>query len=182
LKESDDTRPKTFTTIMMFVFLLGILGTISIAPTIAENPVISEVERLKDVCWFHLVTGQYPNGVWVGQWTPEGPRYYEEKGYLGLTYRNLSPDVQLIKLTTSPGANHAFYHWPEKTASEVWLGGHAGSTWTVWWVLPDELHLMDDLWFIGWDLGQQIEVTLELLEPYYEVLYQDTLTIMPLGP
>ncbi|NIQ06741.1 MAG: hypothetical protein GWO20_13735 [Candidatus Korarchaeota archaeon] len=167
---------------MVVVFLLSVLGTISIAPTIAENPVISEVERLKDICWFHLVTGQYPNGVWVGQWTPEGPRYYEEKGYLGLTYRNLSPDVQLIKLTTSPGANHAFYHWPEKTASEVWLGGDAGSTWTVWWVLPDELHLMDDLWFIGWDLGQQIEVTLELLEPYYDVLYQDTLTIMPLGP
>ena len=48
-------------------------------------------------------------------------------------------------------------------------------------VVPDEIHLMEDLWFIGWDLGQQIEVTLELLVPYYDVLYQDTLTIMPLG-
>ncbi len=48
---------------MMVVFLSSILGTMSIAPTIAENPVISKVERLKDVCWFLLVTGQYPNGV-----------------------------------------------------------------------------------------------------------------------
>jgi hypothetical protein len=167
---------------MLAVFLSSILGAISVAPTIAEIPVISEVERLKDVCWFHLMTGQYPNGVWVGEWTPIGPRYFEEKGYVALTYRNLSPDFQVIKLTTRPGANHAFWHWPEKTAWEVWLETDTGSAWVTWGVVPDEIHLMEDLWFIGWDLGQQIEVTLELLEPYYEVLYQDTLTIMPLGP
>jgi hypothetical protein len=166
---------------MMAVFLSSILCTISIAPTIAENPVISEVERSKDVCWFHLMTGQYPNGVWVGEQTPEGPKYYEEKGYVALTYRNLSPEFQVIRLTTTPGANHAFWHWPEKTAWEIPLQKDTGSAWVEWGVVPDEIHLMDDLWFIGWDLGQQIEVTLELLWPYHDVLYQDTLTIMPLG-
>lgn len=170
---------------MLAVFLSSILGTISIAPTIAENPVISEVERLKDVCWFHLVTGQYPNGVWVGEWVYEEPNYYGDRGYLGLTYRNLSPEIQVIRLTTTPGANHAFWHWPEKTAYEVWLQRDTGSAWVTWWVVPDEIHLMDDLWFIGWDLGQQIEVTLELLDPAtllpVEVLYQSTMTIMPLG-
>lgn len=173
---------KPFAVAMLTVFLC----TIFVAPAIAENPIISEVERLKDVCWFHLVTGQYPNGVWVGEWTPIGPRYYEERGYLGLTYRNLSPDLQVIRLTTSPGANHAFWHWPEKTAYEVWLEGDLGSTWITWGVLPDEIHLMDDLWFIGWDFDQQIEVTLELLDPWtmlpVQLLYQGTMTIMPLGP
>ncbi len=167
----------------MLVFILSsILGAVSIAPTIAENPVISEVERVNDVCCFHLMTGQYPNGVWVGEWTPEGPTYYEEKGYLGLTYRNLSPDFQVIRLRTTPGANHAFWHWPAKTAWEVWLERDIGSAWVTWWVVPDEIYLMEDLWFIGWDFDSEIEVTLELLAPYYDVLYQGTLTIMPLGP
>lgn len=168
---------------MLAIFLSSILGAVSVAPTVAEIPVISEVERLKDVCWFHLMTGQYPNGVWVGEQTPLGPTYYEEKGYVALTYRNLSPDFQVIRLTTTPSANHAFWHWPEKTAWEVGLvEDPPGSTWIIWGVVPDELYLMEDLWFLGWDLGQQIEVTLELLAPHYDVLYQDTLTIMPLGP
>lgn len=170
---------------MLALFLSSIVGTVFIVPTMAENPVISEVERFHDVCWFHLLTGQFPNGVWVGEWTPVGPRYYEEKGYLGLTYRNLSPEPQVIRLRTTPGANHAFWHWPEKTAWEVWLQTDTGSAWVTWWVNPDEIHLMDDLWFIGWDLGQQIEVTLELLNPTtwlsVEVLYQGTMTIMPPG-
>jgi len=164
---------------MLAVFLSSILGTISIAPTIAENPVISEVERLKDVCFFHLMTGQYPNGVTVGD-TP-----YSEKGYLALTYRNLSPTPQLIKLTTTPGANHAFWHWPEKTAYEVPLDRDTGSAWLEWGVLPDEDYLMADLWFIGWDLDSEVAVTLELWNQsanQYETLYQGTLTIMPLGP
>jgi len=57
---------------MLAVFLSSTLGILSIAPIIAENPVISEVERLNNVCYFHLMTGQYPNGVWVGGLTPEG--------------------------------------------------------------------------------------------------------------
>jgi len=161
---------------MMAFLLSSILGTISIAPTVAEIPVISEVERLKDVCWFHLMTGQYPNGVTVGD------THYEEKGYLALTYRNLSPDFQVIKLTTTPGANYAFWHWPEKTAYPVELHGDEESTWIDWGVVPDEVHLMEDLWFIGWDFDLEVEVTLELLWPYYDVLYNDTLTMMPLGP
>jgi len=174
---------------MMVVFLSSILGTISIAPTIAENPVISEVERLNDVCWFHLLTGQYPNGVWVGEWT-YGPMYYEEKGYLGLSYRNLSPEVQVIRLTTTPGANHSFWHWPEKTAWEVWLQTDTESAWVTWWVVPDEIHLMDDLWLIGWNAGEEIHVTLEYTyylgwpvppEEWISV-YDDYMTIMPLGP
>jgi hypothetical protein len=167
---------------MLAVFLSSILGAISVAPAMTEIPVISEVERLKAVCWFHLMTGQFPNGVWVGERTPLGPRYYEEKGYLALTYRNLSPDFQIIRLTTTPGANHAFWHWPEKTAWEVPLETDTGSAWVTWGVVPDELYLMEDLWFLGWELGEEIEVTLELLEPEPDVLYQDTLIIMPLGP
>ncbi len=174
---------KAFVAAMLTVFLC----TIFVAPTIADNPIISEVERLKDVCWFHLMTGLYPNGVWVGEWTLEEPIFCAEKGYLGLTYRNLSPEVQVIKLTTSPGASHAFWHYPEKTAYPVWLWGDGESTWIFWWVVPDEVHLMDDLWFVGWDFDQQIEVTLELCDPNtwppspIELLYQGTMTIMPLG-
>jgi len=169
---------------MLAVFLSSILGTISIAPTIAENPVISEVERLNNVCWFHLMTGQYPNGVWVGGLTPEGPTYYEEKGYLALTYRNLSPLPQVIRLTTTPGANHSFQYWPEKKAYEWFLKEEDGSTWTERSVVPDEEYLMDDLWLIGWDFDSEVAVTLEVWDTSarHLVLYQGTLTIMPLGP
>ena len=175
---------------MLTVFLSSMLSTIFIAPTLGENPGISKVKRLKGVYWFHLMTGQYPHGVWVGKRTPEGPRYYEEKGYVALTYRNLSPEIQVIRLTTTPGANHAFWHWPEKTAYEVWLQRDTGSAWVTWWVVPDEIHLMDDLWLIGWNTGEEIHVTLEYT--YYLGLpvppeewisvYDDYMTIMPLGP
>jgi hypothetical protein len=39
--------------------------------------------------------------------------------------------------------------------------------------------------FIGWDFDSEVAVTLELWDPVanqYEILYQGTLTIMPLGP
>jgi len=162
---------------MLAVFLSSILGTISIAPTIAENPVISEVERVKDVCWFHLMTGQYTHGVTVEN------IHYSEKGYLALTYRNLSPATQFIRLNTTPGANHAFYHWPEKTASEVELQRDTESAWLIWEVVPDEIYLMADLWFIGWDFYSEVTVSLELWHATgYETLYQGTLAMMPLGP
>lgn len=157
--------------------------------TLAVDPAISDVERFKDVCYFHLMTGQYPNGVWARDWYGN-LTYYEEEGYLGLTYRNLSPERQLIKLTTSPAACHAFYHWPEKTAYEVWLWRDTGTTWIIWPVDPDELLLMIDLWFIGWGAGEQIHVTLEYT--YYmswpvppeewTLVYDGYMTIMPLGP
>ena len=156
-----------------------------VTPAIAKKPVISKVDRLKDVCWFHLMTGYYPNGVWVPDWNGE-PQHYEEHGYLGLTYRNLSPYDQVIRLNTSLGANHAFYHWPEKTAFKVWLYGDTETTWIIWPVPPDEWYLMQDLWFIGWNAGDKIHVTLEYAwmsaPDEWISVYDDYMTIMPLGP
>ncbi|MDH5596190.1 MAG: hypothetical protein OEY40_05710 [Candidatus Bathyarchaeota archaeon] len=183
------TKAKATTAILLTAFLSSMLTTAFVMPVMAENPVISEVERSAGEYWFHLVTGQYPNGVWARDWIGE-PKYYEEEGYLGLTYRNLSPEMQQIRLTTSPGANHAFWHWPEKTAYEVWLEGGTGTTWIIWPVPPDEWLLMTDLWFIGWGAGEQIHVTLEYTycmwwpvpPEEWTLVYDDYMTIMPLGP
>ncbi len=183
--DSEKMKKKAMATVIASLFLTAILA---VTPAIADEPSISDVAREKGVCWFHLMTGQYPNGVWVGEWTPEGPRYYEEKGYLALTYRNLRLgwEWETIKLTTSPGADHAFWHWPEKTAVDLTdhLEEVDGGKSFIWDIPPDEVLLMTDLWFIGWDIGQQIEVKLELFDStaQWRVLYQGTMTIMPLGP
>ena len=170
--------------VLVPVMLLLVLWVTT--PVMAENPAISEVKRFGNVCSFHLLTGQYPNGVWVGGWYGE-PVYYEEEGFLGLTYRNLSPDLQVIRLTTSLGANHAFLGYPKQYSFEAPLAGDTETSWIIMGVPPDEVEVMADLWFIGWGAGQQIEVTLELLDissyPWQsmETLYQGTMTIMPLG-
>jgi len=186
---------KTKTTAIILIgFLLSMLSMTFV--TLADDPGISDVERFKDVCWFHLMTGYYPNGVSVGSGYGE-PTHYDEEGYLALTYRNLCPSDQLINLTittpaSSRGANYAFHLWPERWAYDItkWalqekmLPDGTQIAWVIWWVPIDEEHLMQDLWFIGWSAGQQIKVTLELLYPYISdpILYDDYMTIMPLGP
>jgi hypothetical protein len=188
---------KTKTTaVMLIIFLLSMLSMTFV--TLADDPGISDIERFKDVCWFHLMTGYYPNGVSVGSGYGE-PTYYDEEGYLALTYRNLYPDPsgQLIKLAittpaSSQGAENAFHLWPQHRAYDIteWalqkeiLPDGTEIAWVIWWVPTDEEYLMQDLWFIGWSAGEQIRVTLELLYPIIPdpILYDDYMTIMPPGP
>jgi hypothetical protein len=197
-KESDGMKTKVFTAIMLTAFLSSMLSMAFVTPAIAKKPVISKVDRLKGVCWFHLMTGYYPNGVSVGSGYGE-PTYYDEEGYLALTYRNLSPLYQVINLTiitpaSSLGANYVFHRWPERRAYDIteWalqkeiLPDDTEIASVIWGVPTDEEDLMQDLWFIGWNAGEEIHVTLEYAwmsaPDEWISVYDDYMTIMPLRP
>jgi len=123
----------------------------------AVNPVISDVERLKDVCWFHLMTGYMPQGQ------------YGYEGALYLTYWNLGTTTQYIMLTAE-GAERVFIYWPESKAEEIDPEAR------IFWADPVTPGMID-VWYVGWSAGAQITVKLELISPTYMLLYDGPMTI-----
>jgi len=178
-------KTKPITAIILTVFLSSMLSMAFVTPAIAENPVISKVEGITGVCWFHLMTGYMP----VGFTATEDLTHYDEEGGLYLDYRNLTPEKQWIRLNASQEPERVFIYWPERQAEEI------ESHWRIFWNDPAELielgypSLMISVWYAGWSAGERIDVTLELVKvdpDTYEVqevllvLYEGQMTIPPI--
>ncbi|MDH5771300.1 MAG: hypothetical protein OEZ25_08445 [Candidatus Bathyarchaeota archaeon] len=177
-------KTKVITAIMLPVFLASILGMVSVTSVVAkERPVIAEVERT-DKFYLLIMCGHYPQGFQFGE------NYYPDlKGALSPSYRNLSPDLQWIKITVPKEAELAFLGWPEwRAVNHTWLlqeepDGRKSIIYPIWpdaWVKGTAWY---DFWFVGrWNAGEKVHVKLELVEPYSELLYEGTLTIPPVQP
>jgi len=146
-------KTKVITVILLTVFLSSMLSMAFVTSAIAGNPVISKVERITDVCWFHLMTGQYP---------PDKPAV---TGELSLDYQNLSPDRQYIMLTVDPDPENVFIYWPYKEMEPM------PSLERIFWVDPffwDPYECFVTIDYVGLSGGEPISVRLELVTPKVE--------------